>query len=419
MPINNVCDVSKCTGCGACAQLCPHEAIKMQPDEEGFLRPVVDKSLCTNCGLCQLRCPVNTPRVASAAMPRRIFSGWSNDGKVRMESSSGGAFSEIARLTLAEGGIVFGAALDGNLKVSHIFVDGEEGLGRLRGSKYVQSDMGDSYRRAKDFLSKGRKVLFAGTPCQVAGLLNFLHKDYANLTTVDFVCHGVPSPMVFADYVEYIEKNAVKGKVTGVNFRCKKSSWIFYSMGINSHAEKNGNVSHSYLGSYYADPYIRVFLRDNILRPCCYHCQYASIQRVSDFTIADWWGYRATSPEDKDFDLKGVSLVMCNTEKAAAMAECLDMRLRERTVEEAMRTNHSLSHPFPMPSTREEFWDDYRKMSFAEMVGKWMQPEKISLSLFLRIYHRSWHLLFLMAKIYEHIVRKFGLARLIIKVKSK
>lgn len=419
MPIDKVCDVSKCTGCGACAQLCPHGAIKMQPDAEGFLRPVVDKSVCVTCGLCQLCCPVNTPRHASAGSPVAVYSGWSNSEGIRLGSSSGGAFTEIAKLVLAKGGVCFGVSMDENVTARHTFVEREEDLSKLRGSKYVQSVMGDTYIKVKEILKTGRQVLFSGTPCQVAGLLNFLRKDYENLTTVDLVCHGVPSPRVFGDYAEYIGKEVIKGKVTEVNFRCKKSSWIFFSMGINSHAEKNGNVSHSYLGSYYADPYIRVFLRDNILRPCCYHCQYASIQRVSDFTIADWWGYRATTPEDKDFDLKGVSLVMCNTAKAAALAKHLDMRLRERTVAEAMKTNLSLGRPFPMPPTRDEFWDDYRKMSFAEMVGKWMQPEKISLSLFLRIYHRNWRLPLVMAKVYERIVRKLGLAQLTIKVKAK
>lgn len=419
MAIDKVCDVIKCTGCGACAQLCPHMAITMEVDDEGFLRPVISSSRCTTCGLCQLRCPVNTPRHVSTGLPLAVYSGWSNDESTRIGSSSGGAFTEIAKLILAKGGVCFGVSMDENVTARHTFVESDEGLCKLRGSKYVQSIIGDTYIKVRHFLHQGRHVLFSGTPCQVAGLLNFLHRDYDNLTTVDLVCHGVPSPMVFSDYVEYIGREVVKGKVAGVNFRCKKSSWIFYSMGINPHAEKNDTVSYSYLGNYYADPYIRAFLRDNILRPCCYHCQYTSVMRVSDFTIADWWGYKATSPEDKDYDLKGVSLLMCNTAKAAAMAKHLGMRLRGRTVAEAMKTNISLSRPFPMPPTREEFWEDYKVLSFKDMAEKWMKPEKISLSSFLRIYHRSWHLLFIMAKIYEYMVRKLGLARLAIKVKAK
>lgn len=417
MGISKVCNLIDCTGCGMCAQICGKGAISMSPDEEGFMRPEIDKAKCVECGLCQKLCPVNTPLSGKKYKPVKIFSGWSNDEATRMNSSSGGAFTEIAKIVLAEGGVVFGAAMDENVIVRHTHTDSMQGLMLLQGSKYVQSDIGDAYKETLHFLEKGRHVLFSGTPCQIAGLRNFLRKDYGNLTTVDLVCHGVPSPLIFEDYKKYVEC-IIRERITTVKFRCKKSSWIFFNMGINPHVEKNGSVKYSYIGNYYSDPYIRVFLRDYILRPNCHTCKYASIGRVSDFTIADWWGYKATSPEDKDFDKKGVSLVMCNTEKAVAMSKRLDMRLKERTEQEALRTNPALHKPFPMSKTRSEFWNDYRTKPFEYMVKKWMQPEKIVLSRWVSIYCNSKALKFC-ANLYEKVMRKAHLNNLLIYVKAK
>ena len=418
MAINKICNIAECTGCEACAQTCSHSAITMLPDGEGFLRPHINRGLCVDCGLCQLRCPVNTPLIDKMEQPKVVYSGWSNSERTRIESSSGGAFTEIARLVLAEGGVVFGVVMDGNAEARHVLVDSEDRLSKLQGSKYVQSIMGDAYKQAKDFLDQGRPVLFSGTPCQIGGLRNFLHKDYENLMTVDIICHGVPSPRVFADYKSYVE-GVIKEKVRDVKFRCKKSSWIFFNMGINPHVEKNGDVTYSYIGNYYADPYIRAFLRDNILRPNCYHCHYTSVERCSDFTIADWWGYKAVSPEDKDFDRKGVSLIMCNTEKAVRMVDNLDMWLRKRTVEDAIRTNLSLRRPFPIPTTREAFWDDYNRLPFTEMIRKWMYPDRIPMSAYLRIYHRRWRLLFRLAHLYERVANKAHFGKLVIRIKAK
>lgn len=416
MAIDKVCDVQKCTGCGLCSQVCPHLAISMQPDAEGFLHPSISNEKCVVCGICQFRCPVNTP--LTTVMSHKVYSGWSNDEHIRMDSSSGGAFTEIAKLILAKGGVVFGVAMDEKLQARHIYIDKVSELYKLRGSKYVQSVIGDSYKEAKSFLESKREVLFSGTPCQIAGLQNFLHKKYDNLTTVDIICHGVPSPKVFEDYKKYIE-TIIKERITDIKFRCKKSSWIFFNMGINSHVEKNGNKNYSYIGNYYADPYLRGFSRDNILRPNCYHCQYTSIYRVSDFTIADWWGYKKISKEDKNFDRKGVSLVMCNTEKASFMVKKLDMKLKERTLQEALKTNLSLIQPFPEPKTRNVFWKDYAQINFQEMVNKWMYPEKIPLSLYILIYYREKRFLYTITKLYERVFNKLNLGKLIIKIQAK
>ena len=348
MAIERICSYESCTGCGACVQVCRHEALMMIPDSEGFIRPNINPELCVECGLCQQRCPANSPGSLERKEPLMVFSGWSSDEEIRMASSSGGAFSEIAKYIIARNGVVFGVALDKKVRARHIYVEKEEDLYLLQGSKYVQSVIGDSYKEVEYILRQGREVLFSGTPCQIAGLRTYLRRDYENLLTVDLICHGVPSPKVFEDYKKWVGEK-IREKVSDVQFRCKKSSWIFYSMGINSHAEKNKITTYSYLGSYYADPYIRAFLRDNILRPSCYSCQYTSTKRVADFTIADWWGYKAMCPDDKDFEKKGVSLLMCNSLKASEIVQGLNMHLRERTLEEAVRTNHSLKQPFPLP----------------------------------------------------------------------
>lgn len=380
--MKDICDVAACTGCMACVNGCAHNAIQVITDHEGFDRPVINERLCVNCGLCRKICPINCP--PQYGNPQRVYSGWSADEKVRLNSSSGGAFTEIARPVLENGGVVFGCALNGTLQAEHTYVESIEDLRlSLRGSKYVQSKIGVSYRKAKDFLRQGRKVLFSGTPCQIAGLRNYLKKDYDNLITVDLICHGVPSPMMFDEYKKYI--SATEGMVlTDVKFRCKKSSWIFYNMTVTGHVEKS-SAEKTYIGDYYEDPYIRGFLRDYFLRPSCHQCHFTSTMRCSDFTIADWWGYKPTDSADKGFEQKGVSLVLCNTDKAVSLSKQMKMKWRERTLEEAKRTNISLSKPFPMPDIRREFWKDQTSMKFSELVKKYMEPEKLPLSMILRI----------------------------------
>ena len=384
--MKEICNFAECTGCMACVNVCAHHAIKIKTDEEGFDRPFIDSNLCVDCGLCSKTCPINQhPKVNET---KDVYSGWSADDKVRINSSSGGAFTEIARPILEKGGVVFGCALNGKLQAEHIYVETFEELEtKLRGSKYVQSRIGNSYSKAKDFLRQGRKVLFSGTPCQIAGLKNYLRREYENLITVDLICHGVPSPMLFEDYKEFMQKHE-NMKLTNVSFRCKKSSWIFFNMTLTGHVEKS-SADKTYIGRYFEDPYIRGFLRDYFLRPSCHQCHFTSTKRCSDFTIADWWGYRKETSKDNDFALKGVSLILANTNNALNLLPIIKMQLRQRTLEEAMKTNISLSHPFPMKETRWQFWKDYRIMPFEEMVNKYMRPEKVSWSVNLRQHHKN------------------------------
>ena len=384
--MREICNTSACTGCMACANVCAHQAIIIKQDEEGFDRPVVDEDLCVDCGLCKQVCPINNHPATSE--PLNVYSGWSSDENVRLSSSSGGAFSEIARPILEDGGVVFGCSLNEKLQAVHTYVETMEDLAtKLRGSKYVQSRIGDSYSKAREFLKQGRQVLFSGTPCQIAGLRNYLRRDYDNLITVDLICHGVPSPMIFEDYKKYIAESQ-KMTITDVKFRCKKSSWIFFNMTVTGHVE-NHKAPKTYIGKYYEDPYIRGFLSDIFLRPSCHQCHYTSITRCSDFTIADWWGYKMYKGDRRDFEQKGVSLVFCNTEKSKTLFSTrIDNNFNShiRTIEEAIMTNKSLKKPFAKSNNRDSFWEKYNKEGFVSVMQEYMQ--KVTPNLIVNIRYR-------------------------------
>lgn len=354
----------------ACQSACPHSAIQFIPDTEGFQRPVITPDLCIGCQLCLKVCPINNPTRKNH--PKRVFSGWNKDEAIRLSSSSGGAFYEIAKLIILQGGVVFGCTMNNKNEAEHTFVETLDDLKALQGSKYVQSFIGDSYTKAKEFLNTGRQVLFSGTPCQIAGLLNFLRKPYPNLVTIDIVCHGVPSPKIFNDYTHYIKEKYAIEEVKYVKFRGKKYSWIFFNMEIGDSSNKR------YIGKYYDDPYIRGFLRDFFLRPSCHSCQYTSIDRVGDITLADWWGYKPLNRNELNSLQKGVSLIMPSTDKGIEIISKCNFNLRERTIEEALQTNRCFSSSYPPAFNREQFWADYSSMPFQQIIDKYMSPERLS-----------------------------------------
>lgn len=408
----SICVTKRCTGCYACYNICRHNAISMISDDKGFSYPIINHEICVGCGLCQTVCPaINI--VKRNKEPKGIYSGWSRDEETRLASASGGAFSELTKFFVDQlHGVVFGVAMNMNLEASHISIEDISELSKLQGSKYIQSNIDYSYRLVEQRLKEDRKVLFSGTPCQIAGLKNYLRKDYENLYTVDLVCHGVPSKRLFDDYVKHIER-VLNRRVYDVKFRCKKNSWIYYNMALNSHFDKGSRQLHyDYEGFYYSDPFIRGFLRDNALRLSCYQCQYASISRVADFTLADWWGYKAVGKEDADFEKKGVSLILVNSEKAKVIMHKINMLLKERTLNEAMETNMSLKQPFPIPNTYVTFWNDYNKMPFDQMIKKWMSPDLLSPSSYI-IYKMKdsffRRILFRLAKKYENLSKKMNL----------
>ena len=367
-----LCDLELCTGCSACMNICREEAIQLKQDSEGFLIPGIDRNRCTCCGRCLRVCPVLNP-VKKNPQRDTVYACWSNDHSIRRNSSSGGVFSELGMYVLHKKGRVFGAAMDLNMQVNHRAVRDFSQMKKLRGSKYVQSRMDFCYRDVKKSLKENRLTLFTGTPCQTAGLYGYLGRDNENLVTCDLVCHGVPSPKVYNEYRGFLE-DKFSSKIADVQFRDKRIGWLYFNMKI---CFKNGRV---YRKGYFSDPYIRGFLADLFLRTCCYDCQYTAAERVSDITLGDFWGYQPKGRKDRDND-KGISLVMTNTDRGAGLFNNIRERVCyfERDLNEAINGNRCLSGSFPKPKKRDQFWKDFGRFSFEEMIPIYMGKPKISI----------------------------------------
>lgn len=370
--MKSVCSQEECTSCMACYAACPAGAIHIGKDEQGFYRPVIDPAKCIGCRRCVAVCPAhghlhrNEPKKAMAAYVR--------DKALRAASTSGGAFSAIAEQILSENGIVFGAAFDEDFVVRHQYIDKMEELGKLRVSKYVQSCVGDSFRQAKAFLEAGRRVFFTGTPCQINGLKNFLGKDYENLLTADIVCHGVPSPQIFSEYLQRIEESCAS-KIESVRFRYKTDEYRYsgneclYNMKIML---CNGT---QYIKKVNEDPYLLAFFSNLCLNSSCYACQFAAKERPGDLTLADFWGFRAPSLDWVDTG-KGISLVLLNTEKGEQIFEKAVPAIKccERPMQEAIAGNPHLSHPISRGEKYAEFWQDYHAHGYAYVEKKYFAP---------------------------------------------
>ena len=360
-----ILDKSQCCGCTACVSICPKQCITMREDEEGFLYPVVDSSHCIDCNLCKKVCPELYPK--EMREPLHVYAAKHKNEQVRLASSSGGIFTLLAEKIIDEGGVVFGVRFNNNWDVVHDYTETMEGLAVFRGSKYVQSYMGDCYLKAKSFLEQGRKVMFTGTPCQIAGLKNFLRKDYDNLLTVDVVCHGVPSPKVWQVYLDEIArkggKNSVlshpiveKTEINHIDFRSKSIGWKKYSFALTlSKATADGEKNTVLLSSIFTEnPYMNAFLSNLSLRPSCYDCPAKSGKSGSDITIADFWGIEDVLPEFDDD--KGISLVLSYSEKGGRWLAGLDCECIEVDYRSAQRMNPLISSSVSKPINRAFFF---------------------------------------------------------------
>ena len=305
-----------CCGCSACAQRCPKQCITMAEDEEGFLYPQVDTSKCVDCHLCEKVCPVINKY--EARTPLNVYAAKNSDDEVRHQSSSGGIFTLLAEQTIKDGGVVFGACWDKDWNVKHDYAECLDDLAKFRSSKYLQSVIGDTYIKAEQFLKASRKVMFTGTPCQIAGLKHFLRKEYDNLLAVEVICHSVPCSGVWQQYL--IEKLQTlgwnKSDIRHISFRSKATGWKGYSFMIEN---KDGNVFLE-LGSKNA--FMRGFLANLYTRPSCKKCPAKQLKSGSDITLGDFWGINSLMPEIDDD--KGVSVVIVNTEKGRETIHIVD-----------------------------------------------------------------------------------------------
>lgn len=335
-----------CCGCNACVQACPKHCIRMQEDSEGFLYPFVDRESCIDCGLCERVCPVinqNEPQ-----KPVVTLAAVNSDKSVRIASSSGGIFTLLAERTIDNGGVVFGATFDENWDVKHICIDSKSELPKLRGSKYVQSIIGNCYKEAKRHLSAGKEVLFSGTPCQIAGLKRFLHKEYKNLKTVDVVCHGAPSPMVWRMYLDEVSSMYNIAQITDIKFRDKTEGWKNFSLSIK-YKDKEG-AEKTFRETLNENVFMRCFLSNLCLRPSCYACPARNGKSGSAITLADLWGAENICPGLDDD--KGVSLVLLRNKEFSLPG----FEKKEIEYSKAVMYNHSIESDVTLPNKRDRFF---------------------------------------------------------------
>ncbi len=358
-------DKSKCTGCIACMNICPKNAITMQEDDKGFKYPVIEKDKCINCGLCEKTCPVlNTEGNKSI---NKCYVGYNKESKERLNASSGSIFSLIANYILDNNGIVVGAAFDKNNHLRHIAVDNKKDLNPLRKSKYLQSDLDNIFKYIKEQIND-KKVLFVGTPCQVAGIKTFVKKN-DNLITIDLFCHGVPSPKLFEKYIKELETNN-NDKLINYDFRDKSTGWDSYS---NNMKFKNKTITELQKNNNY----MKLFLSDVALRDSCYNCNFKLGNKYSDITLGDFWGVKNYYPEM--YNKEGVSAIIINTEIGKEIFDNVkdSIEYKDCTIDEILGGNQSLKKSGNMPSKREEFFSDIDNMSTNELVNKYVPKRSI------------------------------------------
>ena len=383
-----------CCGCSACVQACPKQCISFDEDEQGFRYPVVNQESCIDCGLCEKVCPCLNS--SEQVPPKEVYAVKNPDEKIRKESSSGGVFTMLAENVLDKGGIVFGARFNEKWEVVHDYTETKEGLIAFRGSKYVQSQIRNTYIQTKEFLNEGRIVLFSGTPCQIAGLKKFLRREYENLLTVDFICHGVPSPGVFRWYIQEktnnfvaqncneksysfspilsIPKETVKWPesicIKNISFRDKREGWKKYSFTIDlvETTVQGSQNTISLSSNVVNNTFLKGFVHDLYLRPSCHKCPSRNYKSGSDLTIADFWGQEYMFPEfDND---TGVSAVIIKTDKGEKWVCSLKFPIMEKkTIDQVLADNPSLLQSKRQSYNSKKFWRIPDTFSFSERVN--------------------------------------------------
>ncbi len=337
MNTNNVNLINKnvCTGCSACYSSCPVNAISMLPNEEGFLYPVIDTEKCKNCGICYKICPTEKI-IDKSNKPVAVYAGQCKDKDLLMKSSSGGIFAAVASHILENDGIVFGCYQDEKFNIRHMSIKSKDELYKLQGSKYVQSEIGKTYTEAKEYLIKGKLVLYSGTPCQIDGLKHYLGKKYDNLVTIDLVCHGITNNKLFKEYIYFYQfKNNIK--ILDYKFRHKDKKSSRYQ-GMLTFIENNQIKRKKLLNN--TDIYSYLYMNGYNHRISCGKCKYASIYRNSDLTIGDYWGIESAHPE---LDISnGYSVILANTKYGDDLIKKSDISIYSSSISKATKRNANI-----------------------------------------------------------------------------
>ena len=355
-----ICNKKECTGCTACLNACPRKAISMIEDKCGFLHPTIDQTKCVNCGICHSICPVLNKKENISV--NKCYVGYAKENKYKENSSSGGIFPIIAEKILDSNGIVIGATFDENNKLIHQAITKKDELIKLKGSKYLQSSLNNIFQFIKENIEE-KRILFVGTPCQVAGLKSFLRKEYDNLITIDLFCHGVPSPKLFSKYVKELEQK-YNERLINYNFRDKSTGWDTYS---NKATFKDTEFKELQSNN----DYMKLFLHDVALRESCYNCNFKLGNKYSDITLGDFWGVSNFYPNM--YDKEGVSAIIVNTNKGLKIFNSISNELTYQNckLEEILSGNPSLKKSSTNINQRIKFFKDIDKMSIGKLSKKY------------------------------------------------
>ena len=354
-----IVEKEKCCGCSACVQICPKKCITLKEDKEGFLYPFINLKTCTHCNLCKSACPILANDIQNNKTLPSSYAVYNKSVSKRTKSSSGGLFYTFAKEALKKDGVVFGVVLNESFKAVHTYAQTEDELLKMLSSKYVQSDISNSYKLCKKFLEEKREVYFSGTPCQINGLLKYLNKTYDNLITQDFICHGVPSPKIWNKYIDFLEAK-YDSQIKSVNFRNKNEGWKRFSLYIEF---ENGKV---YQKNNKEDFYLTSFIKNLILRPSCYNCNFKTLNRTSDLTLADFWGAERIVPHLNDNI--GLSLLLIQSEKGKKIfSETKNSFVFESVdIDTAISTNESIYKSAKKPKRRKKYIKAVLKKGFVK-----------------------------------------------------
>lgn len=366
--IENVVNNTDCSGCSACINICPQQCMEMLPDYKGFMYPHIDDDKCTHCGMCSDVCPiVNKTKPLNFSLPE-VYAAWSLNQEIRIQSTSGGIFSELALKILNDmNGYVCGAIYNSQNLVEHYIIHDEKDLHKIRQSKYVQSDKGTVYQQIENLLVDNNAVLFCGAPCECSGLRNYLKKEYDTLYIVDFVCRGANSPIVYIKFLKQLERE-YKSRVKRVWFKNKANGWNRFSTRIEF---ENGKV---YQKDRYYDAYIRGYIEANLfMRDSCYKCQFKGFPRHADITLGDFWGIKLDDAS-LDTDL-GTSLIMVNSLKGKWIFQCIENKIfhEKKTTDIAIQGNRCIMDSVKKNKEENEFWNQINNLEIIENIQRFIK----------------------------------------------